>query len=89
MVWNFVLHLKGIKEFNDEISETLHEAFADGTLASSAGSARILFGRESATLNEAIRSAVNDVRKAGLEIDHVEIENEDLEETELAQWSIA
>jgi len=87
MVWNFSLHLKGITAFSDDVAEKLYGAFADGTLASSDGSARILFGRESATLSDAIRSAVHDVRKAGLDIDHVEIENEDLAETAMAQWS--
>ena len=47
---------------------------------------KVSFHREALTLQEAIRSAVSDVRKAGVEVDRVEIESDELDEAELAQW---
>lgn len=90
MIWRFTLHLKGIDSFSDEQAEALYGGrCSDGTLSSSAGRARIGFDREAATLQGAIRSAVADVRHAGLEVDHVEIEEQELVEEELAQWQTA
>ena len=87
VIWRFTLHLKGIDSFSDAQTETLYGGrCSDGTLSSSAGRARIGFDREAATLQGAIRSAVADVRQAGLEVDHVEIEEQELVEEDLAQW---
>ena len=90
MIWRFTLHLKGIDSFTDEQTDALYGGgCSDGTLSSSAGRARIGFDREAATLQGAIRSAVADVRQAGLEVDHVEIEEQELMEEELAHWQTA
>ena len=90
MIWRFTLHLKGIDSFTDEQADALYGGgCSDGTLSSSAGRSRIGFDREAATLQGAIRSAVADVRHAGLEVDHVEIEEQELVEEELAQWQTA
>ena len=90
MIWRFTLHLKEIDSFTDEQADALYGGgCSDGTLSSSAGRARIGFDREAATLQDAIRSAVSDVRRAGLEVDHVEIEEQELVEEELVQWQTA
>ena len=90
MIWRFTLHLKGIDSFTDEQVDALYGGgCSDGTLSSSAGRARIGFDREAATLQGAIRSSVADVRHAGLDVDHVEIEAQELVESDLAQWQTA
>ncbi|MEK6262799.1 MAG: hypothetical protein AABP62_29730 [Planctomycetota bacterium] len=90
MIWRFTLHLKEIDSFTDEQAGALYGGCcSDGTLSSSAGRAWIGFDREAPTLQDAIRSAVADVRQAGLEVDHVEIEEQELVEEELAQWQTA
>jgi len=87
MVWRFTLYIKGVAEFTDEQADTLYTAgCADGSLASSAGRAWIGFDRESPSLQEAIRSAVADVRRTGLEVEYVAIEEAELSHAELAQW---
>ena len=90
MIWRFLLHLKGIDSFSDDQAEALYGGrCSDGTLSSSTGRAWIGFDRDAPTLQDAIRSAVADVRQAGLEVDHVEIEEQELVEEELAQWQTA
>jgi hypothetical protein len=90
VIWRFTLHLKGIDSFSDDQAEVLYGGrCSDGTLSSSAGRARIGFDREAPTLQGAIRSAVSDVRQAGLEVVYVEIEEQELVEEELAQWQTA
>ena len=88
MNWRFTLHLRDVTEMTIELSNRLFEAGCDdGNPSSSRGRSRIGFDREASTLNEEIRSAVSDVCKAGVEVDHVEIESEDLAEAELAHCS--
>ena len=88
MNWRFTLHLKGVDEMTIDLSNRLYESgCADSNPSSSRGRAKVSFDREAATLNDAIRSAVHDVRKAGVDVDHVEIESEDLAEAELSQWA--
>ena len=89
MLWNFTIHLKGVGEFTDELAESLYACFADGAIVSSNGCTRISFGREANTLQDAIRSAVNDVRRENLDVDRVEIEEQDLIQEELLQWQTA
>lgn len=61
---------------NDEEADRLYGIFNDGTLSTIAGVAQIRFHREAASLEEAIRSAMADVRAAGLDTERVEIEPE-------------
>lgn len=90
MIWRFTLHLKGIGSFTDAQTDSLYGGrCSDGTLSSSAGRARLGFDREAPTLQGTIRSAVADVRHARLEVDHVEIEEQELVEEEFAQWQTA
>jgi len=79
MIWRFTLFLRDIEEMTVELSDRLFEAGCDdGSPSSSQGVSKIGFDRESTTLEDAIRSAVTDVRRAGVDVDHVEIESDDL-----------
>ena len=79
MIWRFTLFLRDVEVMTVELSDRLFEAGCDdGSPSSSGGVSKIGFDRESATLEEAIRSAVSDVRRAGVDVDHVEIESDDL-----------
>lgn len=85
MIWRFTLFIKGLSEFTDEQADALYEAgCSDGSLASGDGQAWIGFDREADSLLAAVRSAINDIGKVGLEIDRVEIDQE-----EVAQWPAA
>jgi len=57
-------------------ADTLYGVFNDGTIATQAGVAHIDFHRNSDSLEEAIRSAIGDVRSAGLQVERVELEPE-------------
>jgi hypothetical protein len=85
VIWQFTIRLKGVDVMTDDLIENLFAAgCTDGTPASSNGSAWIGFDRDADTLDAAIRSAVDDVRRAGCTVERVEIEQE-----ELRQWQIA
>jgi hypothetical protein len=75
----FTLILVGISEATEEAAEALYATFDDGTFASSGGIASIDFTRDSDSLLDAIRSAIQDVRKAGFEVSRAEIETGVLE----------
>lgn len=90
MIWRFTLHLKGLEEFTNELANRLYEAGCDdGTLSSSNHHTEIGFDREAKSLNDAIRSAISNVRSVGLDVERVEIEEQDLIDKELAQWQTA
>ena len=59
---------------NEEESDRLYSIFDDGTLATIAGVPQIHFHREAPSLEEAISSALANVRKAGFDVVRVEIE---------------
>ena len=74
--------MKGVAEMSDDLANALYEAGCDdGTAGSSCGEATVSFCRESDTLQNAIASAVADIRRAGCEVGRVQIEQE-----ELAAW---
>jgi len=52
----------------------LYGICSDGTLAISAGIGHIRFHRDAESLEEALRSALTDVRAAGLKVERVEME---------------
>ena len=84
MIWRFTLHLRGVDVMTEELANRIYEAGCDDSSPSSSnGRVEICFDRESGTLQEAIRSAVTDVGKAGLTIDRVEIDSE-----EMADWMV-
>ena len=77
--WEFTLILRDCAEMTDSLANTLYDAGCDdATAGSSCGVARVSFSREAATLQDAIQSAVRDVRQAGCEIERVEIEHDEL-----------
>ncbi len=75
--YEFTLILKGRLELTAEIADELFEAGCeDGTPGTCNGVFSIDFHREANSLEEAIRSAIANVRSAGYEVDRVEIEAE-------------
>jgi hypothetical protein len=75
--YDFTLILKGSPELTEEMAEALFRAGCDdGTPGTCDGTFSIDFHRESKSLEEAIGSAIANVRKAGCEVEHVEIEAE-------------
>jgi len=55
-------------------ADTLYGTFDYGTISTIAGVPQIHFHREAASLEEAIRSAIGDVRSAGFDVARVEME---------------
>lgn len=77
--WEFTLILRDVAEMTDSLANALYDAGCDdATAGSSGGVARVSFSREAATLQDAIQSAVCNVRQAGCEIARVEIERDEL-----------
>jgi len=75
--YEFTLILKGPLELTEEIADELFEAGCDdGTPGTCNGVFSIDFHRERNSLEEAIRSAIANVRSAGYEVERVEIEAE-------------
>lgn len=61
-------------EPNEEEADQLYSIVDDGTLATIKGMPQIHFHREASSLEEAIGSALVDVKKAGFDVLRVEIE---------------
>jgi hypothetical protein len=62
-------------ELSEAECDTLYAAGCDdGTIVTREGRSFIAFDRESESLESAIRTAATDVRAAGLQIDHVEMD---------------
>ena len=77
MKHEFTLIIQGSPELTDELADALFEAGCDdGSPGSCNGVVSIDFHREANSLVEAIRSAINDVRAAGLEVERVEMSPE-------------
>lgn len=58
---------------SEEEADRLYGIFNDGTISTIAGVPQIHFHREAQSLEEAIRSAVGDVRSAGFDVQRVEM----------------
>ncbi len=58
----------------DSEADKLCGVFDDGTISTIAGVPQIHFHREAGALEEAIRSAIGDVRSAGFDVSRVEME---------------
>ncbi|MFO7901251.1 MAG: hypothetical protein R6U98_01200 [Pirellulaceae bacterium] len=70
----FTVVLSGISEITDEAASALFEAGCDdGSPGSCDGVVSVDFHRDSPTLELAIQSAVADIRKAGFQVERVEI----------------
>ena len=63
-------------EPSEEDADRLYGCCNDGTLSSIAGVPQIHFHRAALSLEDALRSAIGDVRAAGFDIERVELEPE-------------
>jgi hypothetical protein len=73
--YEFTLILKGSPELTDEIADRLFESGCDdGSPGTCDGVFSIDFHRTASTLEEAINSAITNVKSAGHEVERVEIE---------------
>ena len=73
--YDFTLILSGSVELSEEVAEALFEAGCDdGTPGTSGGVFSIDFHRQASSLEEAIRTAIVDVKSAGFDVARVEIE---------------
>lgn len=77
--YEFTLILAGDMELTDEVSDALFAAGCDdGTPGMCDGVFSIDFHRTAESLEEAIRSAISNVRSAGYDVDHMEMAAESL-----------
>ena len=66
LTFHFSLKLVGVDQIDEKISNQLYEAgCGDGLVSSSDGVAKIDFDREARNRQEAIESAIDNVRRAG------------------------
>jgi hypothetical protein len=73
--YEFTLVIKGSPELTEEIAEQLFEAGCDdGSPGTCNGAFTVDFHRTASTLEEAINSAIANVKSAGYEVERVEIE---------------
>lgn len=59
---------------SEEEADKMYGTFNDGTISTIAGVPQIHFHREAGSLEDAIRSAIGDVRSTGFDVDRVEME---------------
>ena len=59
---------------NEKEADKLYGTFDDGTISTIAGIPQIHFHRQAGSLEEAIQSAIGDVRSAGFDVARVEME---------------
>ena len=59
---------------NEEEADKMYGTFNDGTISTIAGVPQIHFHREARSLEDAIRSAIRDVRSTGFNVERVEME---------------
>jgi len=70
----FTVILAGISEITDGAANALYEAGCDdGSPGSCDGVVSVDFHRDASTLESAIQSAIADIRKAGFQVERVEI----------------
>jgi hypothetical protein len=73
--YEFTLIVKGSPELTEEIADQLFEAGCDdGTPGTCGGVFWIDFHRTASTVEEAINSAIANMKSAGYEVERVEIE---------------
>ena len=77
--YTFTLVLRDQTEMTEDLAEALAAAGCDDGLAgSSGGVAAVIFDREAESLEQAVRSAIADVQKAGCHAAWVKIEPQDI-----------
>ena len=75
--YEFDVYLKGVSEIADEQAVALFAAGCDdGSPASCDGQAWVHFDREAPSLEEAIRSAVQQIQSTGLRVAKVQLDAE-------------
>lgn len=79
-IHEFRLILAEVAELTPDLADALYQAFDDGTAGSCAGELTIDFHREAPSFQQAVQSAIEDVRKAGLELARIESEESRLVE---------
>ena len=57
---------------DEQEADRLYGTFNDGTISTIAGVPQVHFHREADSLEQAIRSAIGDVRSAGFDVERVE-----------------
>ena len=81
MKYEFTVYLVGLTEITEDAADALFEAGCDdASPASRDGQVWSTFHREAASLEEAIRSAVRDVNKAGYQVERVELDTDAIAE---------
>jgi len=71
--YEFQAVLANVDEMTEETSNALYEGgCSDGTPFSSQGIAAVGFAREACSLDEAVRSAIADIQRAGFRVARVE-----------------
>ena len=58
---------------DEDQSDRLYGTFDDGTISTISGVPQVHFHRQAASLEDAIRSAIGDVRSAGFDVERVEM----------------
>ena len=79
-VHEFRLILAEVAELTPDLADALYQVFDDGTAGSCAGEVTIDFHREATSFQQAVQSAIEDVRKSGMECARVESEESRLVE---------
>lgn len=80
--YEFELILTGGPELTDDLCDALFEAGCDDSSpGQSCGITSIYFHREADSLEDAIRSAIADVQKAGGEVERLELDSDALGQT--------
>lgn len=59
---------------DEQAADKLYGTFNDGTISTIAGVPQVHFHREANSLEEAIRSAVGDVRSSGFDVERIEMQ---------------
>lgn len=77
--YDFTVILSDVPKMTDEIADKLHEAGCDdASYGSSQGISHVTFHRNATSLQDAIRSAISSVQKAGFHVSKVELDEEDI-----------
>jgi hypothetical protein len=69
-----------VKELTPDLADALYQVLDDGTAGSCKGKVFVDFHRQARSFQQAVQSAVEDVRKAGQEVARVETEESRLVE---------
>ncbi len=79
-VQDFTVVLADMRELTPETADALYKVFDDGTAGSCQGSVTIDFHRQAPSFQQAVRSAVADICRAGFEVLRIETEESRLVE---------